>query len=93
MAAAQVAGQMPEEVLEDLMIAEVANRGNQAAQEMPGQMPGLAAFDDDVEDFGPPPGEAVPEEDEDDDEDPEEDDEDAVEAAVSSCSSSVRPFF
>ncbi|KIP10564.1 hypothetical protein PHLGIDRAFT_100960 [Phlebiopsis gigantea 11061_1 CR5-6] len=47
---AQVAGQMPEEVLEDLMI-EVANQGNEG---MPGQMPGFAAPDDDVEDFEPP---------------------------------------
>ena len=66
---------MPEEVLEDLMIAEVANHGNVEGV-MPGQMPGLDHFEDDVPDL-PPTGAEEPE---DDDEAPE-DDED-IEAAV-----------
>lgn len=77
---------MPEEVLEDLMI-EVANQGNQANQGMPGQMPGLNAFDDDVEDIAPPAELAIRQEhDHDEDEDIEdEEEEEEIEAAVSAC--------
>ncbi|GJE99434.1 transcriptional repressor TCF25-domain-containing protein [Phanerochaete sordida] len=59
---AQAAAQMPEEVLEDLMI-EVANAeqggvafGEGAEGVMPGQMPGLELVDDDLPDFQPAPG-------------------------------------
>ena len=42
---AQIAGQLPEDMLEDLMIAEVAAGQDRG---MPGQMPGEGIFDDDV---------------------------------------------
>ena len=65
---------------------EVANhRGGQPGQGMPGQMPGLAADDDDVEDIAPPAELAVRQQQNEDEEDGEddEDDEEEVEAAVS----------
>jgi hypothetical protein len=63
---------MPEDALEDLMIAEVAGRGN-AEGVMPGQMPGLEDVQDDVPDLPPVGLDDVEDEPEDDDE---------VEAAV-----------
>ncbi|EKM58976.1 uncharacterized protein PHACADRAFT_249116 [Phanerochaete carnosa HHB-10118-sp] len=80
---AQVAAQMPEEVLEDLMI-EVANHGGAAFEgaqhrNMPGQMPGLEGPDgDDLPDLPPVAGQA-PAEEEDDGE--EEEEEEEIEAA------------
>lgn len=85
---AQVAAQMPEEVLEDLMI-EVANanqaggvfQGEQGPQgNMPGQMPGLEGVDgDDLPDLPPVAPEAQAE---DGEEGTEEGEDEEVEAAV-----------
>jgi len=81
---AQVAAQMPEEVLEDLMI-EIANQNQGGAMfegaqhgNMPGRMPGLEGPDDeDLPDLPPVAGQAPTEEGDEE----EEDDEEEVEAA------------
>ena len=88
---AQIAGQLPEEMLEDLMIAEVAAGQGRA---MPGQMPGEDIFADPEQDHelpaphpiardGPVAGEEVMDMEEDADRD-EADDED-IDVAVRSA--------
>ncbi|KAL6304111.1 transcriptional repressor TCF25-domain-containing protein [Sparassis latifolia] len=86
---AQLAGELPEEVLEGLMIAEAAG-GNQAEGGMPGQMPGEGIFvadfideEDGAEDQNnaqpvaavPPPAPAVPPQVQEEDESGEDDEE------------------
>ncbi|EMD31786.1 hypothetical protein CERSUDRAFT_144628 [Gelatoporia subvermispora B] len=79
---AQIAGQMPEEVLEDLLIAEVAGGGE--GHGMPGQMPDiemLDVVDDDDQDAAPvnpatPQAQIVAQEDADEEDDDEDEDED-----------------